>query len=336
MKAIYALLLLMQLYVVCISAFSTERWMEQLSHRLSNVKYSQIKIPATHNSGAWNISMKSPYSYDTNVDPSFQLIPQLVYIFGAYGVNQSLVKRWIYPWMKNQEYDIKKQLNDGIRHFDIRVCKSGNVPVVCHALESITVESVFKDVSVFLKKRKGEIVSIDVNHIYGLTALEHLSLVTNINAILGNSSMVDPSIRSFNNTYDELVDSGERVFVFYSDSSTVTNYGKQLRLFSSSTLPTPWIDVRNMTLLKNGLISGLNSRTDFTKGYVSQAVLTPDLNMMVTGLFDNPSSVKELAKLNYGVLPSWIRDEFPKSKVNIINTDFYTSKFVRYVLNLNL
>lgn len=91
-----------------------------------------------------------------------------------------------------------------------------------------------------------------------------------------------------------------------------------------------------MTLLKNGLISGLNSRTDFTKGYVSQAVLTPDLNMMVTGLFDNPSSVKELAKLNYGVLPSWIRDEFPKSKVNIINTDFYTSKFVRYVLNLNL
>lgn len=336
MRVIYALLLLMQLYMISVGAFNTGKWMEQISDRLSDVRYSQIKIPATHNSGTWNISMSSPYSYDTNLDPSFQLIPQLVYIFGAYGVNTSLVKRWIYPWMKNQEYSISQQLEDGIRHFDIRVCKSASGPVVCHALESVSVESVFRDVSQFLKKRKGEIVSIDVNHIYGLTALEHLSLVTNINAILGNNSMVDPSLRSFNNTYKQLIDSDERVFVFYSDSATVNNYGKQLRLFSSSSLPTPWVNVVNMPALKAGLISGLNSRTDFSRGYVSQAVLTPDLNMMVSGLFDKPSSVKELAKLYYGVVPNWIRDDFPKDKVNIVNTDFYTCKFVRYLINLNL
>lgn len=336
MKVIYALLFLMQLYVVYVNAFSTDRWMDQLSSKISNVKYSQIKIPATHNSGSWNISMSSPYSYDTNLDPSFQLIPQLVYIFGMYGVNQSLVKRWINPWMKNQEYNIAQQLDDGIRHFDIRVCKSTSGPVVCHALESIPVESVFKDIACFLKKRKGEIVSVDINHIYGLTPLENLALVTNINSILGNSSMVDPSFRSFNNTYKQLINAGERVFVFYSDSSTVNNYGRQLRLFSSSSLPTPWVNVVNMLALKSGLISGLNSRTDFSKGYVSQAVLTPSLDMMVSGLFDKPSSVKELAKLYYGVLPDWIRDDFPKDKVNIVNTDFYTSKFVRYILNLNL
>lgn len=336
MKTIYALLLLMQFYMIYVHAFSTEKWMEQLSNKINNVRYSEIKIPATHNSGSWNISMSSPYSYDTNVDASFQLIPQLVYIFGLYGVNQSLVKRWIYPWMKNQEYDIMQQLDDGIRHFDIRVCKSASGPVVCHALESITVESVFRDISTFLKKRKGEIVSVDINHIYGLTSAENLALVANINAILGNNTMVDPSVRSFNNTYKQLINAGERVFVFYSDSSTVNNYGKQLRLFSSSSLPTPWVNTVNMSTLKSGLLSGLNSRTDFSRGYVSQAVMTPDLNMMVSGLFDKPSSVKELAKMYYGVLPYWIRDDFPKNKVNIINTDFYTSKFVRYILNLNL
>lgn len=334
MRLIYALLILMQLYLVC--AFNTEKWMDQLSDRIGDVRYSQIKIPATHNSGAWNISMSSAYSYDTNLDPSFQLIPQLVYIFGLYGVNQSLVKRWIYPWMKNQDKTITQQLEDGIRHFDIRVCKSNPVPVVCHALESITVESVFRDISSFLKKRKGEIVSVDINHIYGLTSAENLALVSNINTILGNATMVDPSLHSFNNTYDQLICAGERVFVLYSDSSTVSNYGKQLRLFSSSSLPTPWVNVVNMPALKNGLISSLNARTDFSKGYVSQAVLTPDLNMMVTGLFERPNSVKDLAKLYYGVLPDWIRYDFPKDKVNIINTDFYTDKFVRNIINLNL
>lgn len=336
MKIIYALLLLMQFYVLTVGAFNTDRWMEQLSHKLNNVRYSEIKIPATHNSGSWNISMSSPYSYDTNLDPSFQLIPQLVYIFGLYGVNQSLVKRWINPWMKNQQYNIMQQLDDGIRHFDIRVCKSSSGPVVCHALESITVESVFKDISTFLKKRKGEIVSVDVNHIYGLTTSEHLALVSNINTILGNDTMVDPSFRSFNNTYRDLINVGERVFVFYADNGIVNNYGKQLRLFSSATLPTPWVNVVSMDALKSGIISGLNSRSDFTRGYVSQVLLTPSLNMMVSGLFDPPSSVKQLAKMNYGVIPDWIRYDFPKHKVNIINTDFYTSKFVRYILNLNL
>jgi len=323
-------------YLSVVLGFSTDRWMEQLKCDLSDVKYSQIKIPATHNSGTWNISMSSPYSYDTNVDASFILIPQLVYVFNSYGVNSSLVKRWIYPWMVNNDRTIKQQLNDGIRHFDIRVCKSSIGPVVCHALESITVTSVIEDVRDFLKVKKSEVVSIDLNHIYGMSSSDHLNLVTSINTILGNDTMVNPSVRSFNTTYGSLLDANERVFVFYADVPTVNNYGAQLRLFSSSSLNTGWVNVVNMPALKLGIISELNQRTDLNSGFVSQIVLTPDLNMMVSGLLDKPSSVKELAKMYYGVVPSWIRNDLPKDKVNIVNTDFYTESFVRSIINLNL
>jgi hypothetical protein len=336
MRLILATLFLVQIYALYVGAYNTEKWMEQLSSEIGDVKYSNIKIPATHNSGSWNISDASPYSYDTNLDPSFMLIPQLVYIFGAYGVNGSLVKRWLNPWMRNQEKTITKQLKDGIRHFDIRVCKSPLGPVVCHALESVTVESVFQDVHNFLEDRTGEVVSIDINHIYGLTTVEKVNLARSINGILGNSTLVDPSLRSFQNTYDELMDVGERVFLFMSDSYTVANYGRELRLFHSSNLPTPWVNTVDMAVLKSGILTGLNNRVDMSRGFVSQIVLTPNLNMMVSGLLDKPSSIKDLVKMEYSVIPDWIRYDLPKDKVNIVNTNLYSDKFVKSIINLNL
>jgi len=100
----------------------SDKWMSNMKSSLADKKYSVIKIPATHDSGTYNINDHMSYSIDTMYDPGMLIIPQLNYVFGAYGINQTLIKSFIAPWMHNQQCNVASQLLHGIRHFDFRVC----------------------------------------------------------------------------------------------------------------------------------------------------------------------------------------------------------------------
>lgn len=311
---------------------NTARWMTDLKDRIGPKKMSQVKMPATHDSGTSPITELVDYSNDVQSDPALMLIPQLVYVFGQYGLNQSLVKAFVAPWFKNQACSVADQLRHGIRHFDLRVCiKPGivgpNKFYSCHGILGENYVSMLTDIRDFINGRSGEFVSLDFNHLYGFNAQLNNEFLNMTQSIVGPS--IAPN--SFGKTVNDLKKSDSRVFVWYADAIAAAAWN----VSKSSDLPTPWANRQDMVSLVADLKAGTNARVDFDHGYVTQFVMTPDLNMMVSGIVSGQSSVLDVANNWYGDIPEVLRDQFLKSKINIVNTDFYSKDFLETLITMN-
>jgi len=312
----------------------SDRWMKDLSHILQDVKLSNIKIPASHDSGTYaiNDSNSDSYSVDITSDPVMALIPTLVNIFSAYHLNTTNIKSFVAPWVRTQKCSIVDQLNHGLRHFDLRVCRDTDLIFkLCHALNAKPVAEELLAIKAWSDDHPSELISLDFNHLYGFSTLAIHQAFANVTlSILGSENIA--SELTFNNTYSEFRDANKRFKLFYANS-----YLAPLLLAEpSSNMVTPWPNVQNLDLLKLSLNTTLNARSDFSKGFVSQVVLTPSLYMMVNGIVSHPRtfSVEDLSKQQYSILSSWLQ-EFDRDKINIVNTDFYYTNFVKDIIKLN-
>ena len=315
---------------------NTARWMTDLKDRIGPKKMSQVKIPATHDSGTSPISEFIDFSNDVQSDPALMLIPQLVYVFGQYGLNQSLVKAFVAPWFKNQACSVADQLRHGIRHFDLRVCvRPGiigpNKFYSCHGILGENYVSMLTDIRDFMdaKANSGnhEFVSLDFNHLYGFNAQLNNEFLNMTRSIVGPS--IVPG--SFGRTVNDLKKDQSRLFVWYADTVAAAAWN----VSKSSDLPTPWANRQDMVSLVADLKAGVNNRVDFDHGYVTQFVMTPDLNMMVSGIISGQSSVLDVANNWYGDIATTLRDQFMRAKINIVNTDFYSKDFLETLITMN-
>jgi len=321
--------------------------MHSLKHEIGNVPLSMLKIPATHDSATYNISEVNEYGVDTNYDAQMMIIPQLVNVFTQYALKTSLIKKFVAPWFKTQECTILQQLNHGIRHFDLRVCKqtvagSSEKFHICHGMLSVSVRSVLEQVNDFLKgnNTKHEVISLDFNHVYGFTTMaDHLEFMNMTSRVLGLNSIVDRAVFGPTSTLNQIWTTSQRVFLHYINTAAVNAYGTTLRFGLSSSLNTTWANKQDMASLHTELLNELRTRPNMNTFFVTQALMTPSLEMMVEGLFAAPSSIKQMAQMKYGIIPDWITDEFPTMKTNIVNTDFYnlrTERFVKAIIQKNL
>jgi len=311
----------------------SDRWMQDLKFQIGNVKMSKVKIPASHDSGTYAINDFKSYSIDISSDPTMALIPTLVNLFGAYGLNATNIKSFVAPWVKTQKCSFADQLTHGLRHFDLRVCYSGGVFTLCHALNANNVSDELAAIRAWSDKHPKEVISLDFNHLYGFSnAAAHQAFANLTLGALGSDNIA--SSLGFNNTYNDFIGAKKRFKLFYANSA----YASLLLAEPSANLPTPWPNVVDMGLLKNATLNNLAARTDFSKGFVSQVELTPTLNMMINGIVSNLMSVEELSEQRYFVISDWFKNlsNELKDKVNIVNTDFYNAKFLREIILLNL
>ena len=310
---------------------SSQRWMKDLKSNIGNVKLSQMKIPATHDSGTYGINDFRSYSNDISSDPVMALIPTLVAIFTEYGLNTTNIKSFIAPWMRTQRCSIKDQLTHGVRHLDLRVCISSTGQFqLCHALSANNVSAELSDIKQWSDSHPGELISMDFNHLYGFaTQAIHQAFANMVLSTLGQENI---ATLTFNNTYNEFVASNKRFKLFYQSST----YAPLLLAEPSANIVTPWANVQDMVSLKAGIVSELASRNDFTKGFVSQILLTPSLNMMINGIVTNLHSVAELSQQQYSVVSNWVQSSLNHTALNVINTDFYYADFIKQVISLNV
>jgi hypothetical protein len=306
----------------------SDRWMKNLPH---TVRMSQVKIPATHDSGTYAVNDFQSYSVDITSDPVMAMIPTLVNVFTAYHLNITNIKSFVAPWVRTQKCSIEDQLNHGIRHFDLRVCFDTDLIFkLCHALNGKSVAEELSSIKQWSDQHPTEIISLDFNHLYGFNSLLiHEAFANMTLSILGEDNIA--SDLTFNNTYGEFRRANKHFKLFYANP-----YLAPLLLAEpSSNMITPWPNVQSLDLLKVSLNSSLNARSDFSKGFVSQMVLTPTLYMMINGIVSDPRvlSVADLS-LQYKVFTSWLT-EFDKDKINIVNTDYYQSSFVKQIIKLN-
>jgi hypothetical protein len=98
-------------------------------------------------------------------------------------------KTIIYRWAKCQKSNCRRQLELGIRYFDIRLAKLApkkkekngneiqNSVRVIHGLFGDEIGAILSDVEEFLEKHVGEVVILDFQHIFDFQKEDHLNLV---------------------------------------------------------------------------------------------------------------------------------------------------------------
>ncbi|KAF0975133.1 hypothetical protein FDP41_005886 [Naegleria fowleri] len=338
----------MNLQTPTLRMVNSQSWMKELRQEIGEVSLSQLKMPATHNSASYNVSSNQEYGVDVNYDSTMMLIPQMAKLFKMYGVNPERIKQFVAPWFKNQECSILQQLKHGIRHLDLRLCKAessdgirNNKFWACHGLLSAKFSTIFEQVKKFHLENPYEVVTLDINHIYGFNnEMDHLEFLNMTHEILGSGSIIDPSTISTNATLTSIwnASSSSRIFIFYNHQEIIRKYGSKYKLFASSSISTPWVNKQQMSALYQEILSQLTARSHLDRRFVSQILLTPNLGMMVDGLFEKPHSVRELAEMNYGSIPQWIKLSAPNSKLNIVNTDYYNlngRQFITQVISQN-
>lgn len=297
-----------------VAGLETENWMGQLG--VQNKMYTELKIPATHNSGTW--ALTDDYSVDTAADPSFGIMPMLGPVFQQYGLNPTLIKTVMKPWLTCQRRTIYGQLVDGIRHFDFRVCKQGTEYHVCHGFIGPNYKEIFNQIRYFLLSHPTEFVSLDFNHLYGVTP-DFITMITNA---FGN--MIIPKGK----TNVPLGTLSGRIFVFYE--------ANQETFDRSNSINTFWANKQTFPELTTAVVNNQNTRTDLNKLYVSQFVLTVGLNDIVTGLVNGfPRGIDDLADDLYWRIPMIIETQFNKTLMNVVNTDWYSRHFVNVIIRAN-
>lgn len=297
-----------------VTGLETENWMGQLG--VQNKMYTELKIPASHNSGTW--SLTDDYSVDTAADPSLGIMPMLGPVFQQYGLNPALIKTVMKPWLNCQRRTVYGQLVDGIRHFDFRVCKQGTEYVACHGFIGPNYKEIFSQIKYFLVSHPSEFVSLDFNHLYGVQS-DFITMITNT-----FGSMIIPRGK----TNVPLGTLSGRIFVFYD--------AVQETFDRSNSITTFWANKQTFPELVTAVVSNQNSRTDLSKLYVSQFVLTPGLNDIVTGLVNGfPRGVDDLADDVYWRVPMIIETQFNKTLMSIVNTDWYSRHFVNVIIRAN-
>lgn len=148
-------------------------WMEDLANYISSYPLHEIALPGSHNSGAYALSSDAA----PGTPSVYRFIP-------------GFVKRWSIC----QEHSVYDQLRCGARYLDLRTARTGESAAgssdelclkVVHGLVGVGTLEVLQQVRKFLDETTLEVVVVDFQHFYGLSADDHVRLAVEIERIFG-------------------------------------------------------------------------------------------------------------------------------------------------------
>lgn len=131
---------------------------------------------------------------------------------------------------------------------------------------------------------------------------------------------------------------GKQMIVIYRNDTNVSN-----EFFRSYDFPTPWPNVTNIPDLKDFLVKRLSCRSP-TQGFVSQCLLTPDVNFIIPRFYSTLR--KTCAKKVDAEMSEWLQQQTPgvfkegdAPKTNVFLADFIDirdSNFCKIIVDLNM
>ena len=298
----------------------TSSWVEDIFGQVGgDVALNQIAIPGTHDSATDLMTIDSPLSSAQPKIASF--IPGVVL-----------------RWGLTQDQSVGEQLRGGVRYLDIRAEHHEGKWMTFHGLISNPLPEVLAEIGEFATKHPKEIIIVDFQHILGQTK----TLPSLVKMILNNDSLSKRLAGK-----NELSVSSNLVDFWQRDKNVILLMTRLQDLSDESeylwprTIENPWSNTRHTTKVIDDLTKQIvNRNTDLL--YVSQAVLTADPLMMLTGWMRGVPSLKDMAV-------KWMNPELPSlipkiakraldvgKNMNIVIVDFYQhSKIVPLCLDIN-
>ena len=216
---------------------SNRDWMARHHLVLENRTLLQMTLPATHDSGTFNLTR--------NFGPRLpDWVARLGFGCSDCAKHVSLTAScltssdWILHvapsvdlyeivdgWAKTQQLSIAAQLDYGVRYFDLRCVHdplSDEFRIEHLLLAQQPLLDTLRDIATFMRSSsgRGEVVVLYISHLFGFTRVLHQRLLADLAAIF--DSLLVPRSRALNSTtFGELVASDQRVLILYNDSVAV-------------------------------------------------------------------------------------------------------------------
>ena len=185
----------------------------------------------------------------------------------------------------------------------------------------------------FTQQYPGELIILDVNHLYGMETIEsQVALINFIAEILDGRLVQGPPTLGPSNTVNEIlqhdpVDTA-RLILLFSSSAAIAASGRTDVWCSeaenyppceSSQIISLWPDQDNATSVLDHIRS--QPGRDLNRFYVSQGQITPSEQLI--SLSSHPGSLREAAKLYNPEVISMAAREWRRTGANIIILDFF-------------
>jgi len=319
-------LLLMACWQQAFAQFNTRTWMHDIYGSRPDWELRNVMIPGTHDTGTDQMTSSSGLS--STLDGILKIAPRST----------------ILAWSKTQDRSMLRQLEDGIRYFDLRLEKTPQGWMTYHGLLSNPLTAMLEELADFIAENPREIVLLDFQSLVNFNGdMTELFAYIEQHPLLGSRVAGWDRFRS-GVRLGELWDADKNL-ILLSDQRQVRQPDGRLgetSLVWPRVLQNPWSNTRHTAQVEEDLVNGIRQRPD-TLFYVSQAVLTPDANVVTTGWTRGINSLRDMAikwmnpKLAY-LIPRLHGEARQAGKyVNIIIADFYEhSPMVELCLKYNL
>ncbi|XP_055641379.1 PI-PLC X domain-containing protein 3 [Toxorhynchites rutilus septentrionalis] len=301
-----------------------ENWMGKLPPELRAVPIINLAIPGSHDAMSYGIRDKAPVAPDA--DPIVETLNKVI---------PCVVKRWAVT----QRYDIVEQLQSGVRYFDLRICmkRPENKFYFVHGLYCDEITEPLEQLKQFLRTHPKEFVVLDCQHFYLFNPTDHCMLSAELNRIF-EKKIYSRNVNQLQDcTLESATANGQQILIVYRSDACVND-----RFWLNQDWPTPWPNEINVKKLRQYLDESLVHRSPDT-GYVSQCVLTPDIQYIVPRFMSSLRTT--CAKVVEKKMIDWIKlqtpgpftvDEKPRSNVFLADfIDIENSNFCKVVVGLN-
>ncbi|XP_051876452.1 PI-PLC X domain-containing protein 3 [Pristis pectinata] len=297
-------------------------WMSRLPESIHAVPLTALAIPGSHDSFSFYIDESSPVGPEQT-----DTVQSFVSVFGV------VAKRLMRKWLSTQSLSFRKQLQAGIRYFDLHISTKPRDPehqlYFAHGFYSTTVREGLEEIKAFLVEQPKEAIFLDFNHFYGMQKRHHEELVAMLRECFGER--LCPVIFAQEVSLQYLWDKGYQILVFYHNPVALD----VTFLWPGQMMPAPCpntTDPEKLIQFSQASIAERRSKGTF---HVSQLVLTPRASTVVKGV---TSGLREtIAERALPVIIRWIRSQKPgENGVNIVTADFVElGEFIGTVIGLN-
>ena len=309
-------------------------WMADMMQKIGDVPLCQVALPGTHDSGTY------PMTTDSALDPynegaRARVVDSVDRVAQQRGIS---AKPLLLGWSQAQDLSIRDQLHAGIRYLDLRVSLVDSTYVLGHVLVCGTLDDALQQVLMFTQRHPGELIILDVNHLYGMDTTEsQVDLINFIAGILDGRLVQGPPTLGPNNTVNDMLHHDPfdkaRVILLFASSAAIAasgrsdvwcSEGENYPPCESSQIISVWPDQPTAA----GVLEHIRSQPerDPNRFYVSQGQITPS-DALITdsglGLSADPGSLREAAELSNPQVLSMAAREWQRTGANIVILDVF-------------
>jgi hypothetical protein len=305
--------------------YSPASWMNDISSSIGSKTLTQIALPGSHDSGAYDFTAEVLDQYQTQLLEAVVGVVKKMreewWLWPVGWLSDKVVVKAIKDWSKAQNLDIGDQLNAGVRWLDLRTMIYEGQPYLFHGFVAHSASEALDQVKSFLNAQPKEIVILSFSHMpNSMTTEQHVALANLIQTKLG-SSAICPDLQF--RTIGEMQQQGTRAVVFYTAPFT----GRPDWLLTESDFLYPISceaeTVGDLISKANAGIAGYTGPLPVKVGFT----ITPgtsDIMSSISNQFDPFSGTHDLHWFTGGVrdsIDSWMTSH-AGTKFGVVSTDF--------------